>query len=269
MKKILITVVWALLVGGIGSLFVFANKKQSNETCRTLKVKIEYQNAETLINESYIVKLITREGIRIKGQPLKHIPIAEIQQLLTKNPYIKKSSVRIDVDCIVNVFVEQRIPLVKVMPAEGVPFYLDTEGAIMPLSPGFPVRVMVASGLIRTRTSVKKEYSAGTHPEPFKMLTPDLQKVYVAASALNKQDFTRALAEQLYINTQGELELIPKIGEQIILLGDTTRLTEKIENLNTFYTRGMDAEGWSNYRSISLKYRNQVICTKTTQNGSI
>lgn len=139
----------------------------------------------------------------------------------------------------------------------------------MPLSPGFPVRVMVASGLIRTRTSVKKEYSAGTHPEPFKMLTPDLQKVYVAASALNKQDFTRALAEQLYINTQGELELIPKIGEQIILLGDTTRLTEKIENLNTFYTRGMDAEGWSNYRSISLKYRNQVICTKTTQNGSI
>ena len=269
MKKILITVVWALLVGGIGSLFVFANKKQSNETCRTLKVKIEYQNAETLINESYIVKLITREGIRIKGQPLKHIPIAEIQQLLTKNPYIKKSSVRIGVDCIVNVFVEQRIPLVKVMPAEGVPFYLDTEGAIMPLSPGFPVRVMVASGLIRTRTSVKKEYSAGTHPEPFKMLTPDLQKVYVAASALNKQDFTRALAEQLYINTQGELELIPKIGEQIILLGDTTRLTEKIENLNTFYTRGMDAEGCSNYRSISLKYRNQVICTKTTQNGSI
>jgi cell division protein FtsQ len=106
-------------------------------------------------------------------------------------------------------------------------------------------------------------------PEPFKMLTPDLQKVFIAASALSKQSFTLALTEQLFLNNQGELELIPKIGDQIIVLGDTTHLAEKIENLNTFYTRGMQAEGWNNYRSISLKYRNQVICTKTTQNGSI
>jgi len=269
MKKILITVVWALLVAGIGSLFVFANKKQGNETCRMLKVKVEYNKADPLINEAYIVRLITKEGIRIKGQPLKSIPTAAIQQLLTKNPYIQRTSVRIGVDGIVNVFAEQREALVKIMPTDGAPFYLDTEGAIMPMSPGYPARVMVASGFIRTRLSWEKEHSTGMIPEPFKMLTPDLQKVFIAASALSKQSFTLALTEQLFLNNQGELELIPKIGDQIIVLGDTTHLAEKIENLNTFYTRGMQAEGWNNYRSISLKYRNQVICTKTTQNGSI
>lgn len=269
MKKILIWVVWTILVAGIGSLFVFANKKQGNETCRVLKVQIEYNRAEPLINESYIVKLITNEGIRIKGQPLKSIPTEAIRQLLLKNPYISKASVRIGVDGIANVFVEQRKALVKVMPSEGSSFYLDTRGAHMPLRPGFPARVMVASGSIKYGLITNKENSSEAATEPFKMLNSDLQKVYVAASALSNQPFTLALTEQLFLNNQGELELIPKIGDQVIVLGDTTRLTEKIENLNTFYARGMQADGWNNYHSISLKYRNQVICTKTRQNGSI
>ena len=265
-------VVWAVLVAGIGSLFVFANQKQGNETCQKLNIKVEYNQADPLINERYILRLITNAGIKIKGQPLKSIPTLKVQQLLAENPYICEASVRIGVDGMVNVFVSQRKALVKVMPAEGASFYLDTEGVAMPLSRDFPARVMVANGYIKSglpKVEKKKEEDAEESVPIAKTLPPDLQKIFVAASALSNREFTLALTEQIYLNYQGELEIIPKIGDQTIVLGDTTHLNEKIENLKTFYTRGMQADSWSNYRSISVKYRNQVICTKTTQNGSI
>ncbi|MDD3743501.1 MAG: hypothetical protein PHX54_07775, partial [Lentimicrobiaceae bacterium] len=176
MRKIVITTVWALLLAGIGSLFVFANKKQGTETCRSLNVMIEYNGADPLIDESYLIKLITKEGIRIKGQPLKSIPAIAIEELLNNDPYISKSSVRIGVDGIVNIFAKQRIPLVKIVSDNGKTFYLDMEGAVMPLNPGFPARVMVATGHIKAHVPAKEKVRDRMNTEPKGLLSTELQK---------------------------------------------------------------------------------------------
>jgi cell division protein FtsQ len=99
--------------------------------------------------------------------------------------------------------------------------------------------------------------------ESYQLLTVDLQNIFVVAKQLECDEFTKALVEQIYLNSNGEIELIPKIGEQTILLGDTTSLKEKLETLKIFYTQGNRNEAWSTYRSINLKYRDQVICKKT------
>jgi len=65
------------------------------------------------------------------------------------------------------------------------------------------------------------------------------------------------------LNQSGEIELIPKIGDQIILLGDTTQISEKLEKLKIFYTMGNRNEAWASYRVINLKYQDQVVCKKS------
>jgi cell division protein FtsQ len=60
-----------------------------------------------------------------------------------------------------------------------------------------------------------------------------------------------------------QLELVPRAGNHIVLLGplDGDEL-EKLNKLKTFYLGGLWHEGWSEYRYINIKYKDQVVCTK-------
>jgi cell division protein FtsQ len=67
---------------------------------------------------------------------------------------------------------------------------------------------------------------------------------------------------QVYVNGRNEFELIPRVGSQVIELGGIDNLTEKFENLRLLYEEGFSQTGWNQYGRISLKYKNQVVCTK-------
>jgi cell division protein FtsQ len=58
------------------------------------------------------------------------------------------------------------------------------------------------------------------------------------------------------------MELIPRLGQHRILLGDTTDLRDKLDRMRTFYLQGLNNTGWDKYELINLKYKNQVVCTK-------
>ncbi len=60
----------------------------------------------------------------------------------------------------------------------------------------------------------------------------------------------------------GEYELIPRVGAHQILLGSMDQWEKKLRNLELLYEQGLSKYGWNTYQTISLKYTNQVICTK-------
>ena len=55
---------------------------------------------------------------------------------------------------------------------------------------------------------------------------------------------------------------MPKIGDQVIILGDGENINKKFKKLEIFYKKAMPKEGWNSYKSINLKYKNQVVATK-------
>jgi cell division protein FtsQ len=55
---------------------------------------------------------------------------------------------------------------------------------------------------------------------------------------------------------------VPILGDQMIRIGTIDDLDEKLERLKTFYKEAMPYEGWRTYRSISVKYKNQIVCKK-------
>lgn len=59
-----------------------------------------------------------------------------------------------------------------------------------------------------------------------------------------------------------ELELVPRTGRHTILFGEIARVEEKLDNLLTFYEKGLNRIGWDEFRTISIKYKGQVVCTK-------
>ena len=67
---------------------------------------------------------------------------------------------------------------------------------------------------------------------------------------------------QLHINENKEIELIPRVGNHIILLGSDEGLEAKFEKLMLFYQKGVQQIGWNQYSTINLKYKDQLVCLK-------
>jgi cell division protein FtsQ len=78
---------------------------------------------------------------------------------------------------------------------------------------------------------------------------------------IDKNDFLKAQIEQIYLNDEKEFELIPKIGNNTILFGDTEDMKEKFEKLIVFYRKGLNTIGWNKYKFINLKFKNQIVCS--------
>jgi cell division protein FtsQ len=86
--------------------------------------------------------------------------------------------------------------------------------------------------------------------------------VYKLASFITGDSFWKSQIEQIYVNRNYDFELIPRVGSHVIELGKVEDLEEKFENLKILYLRGFNRIGWNKYEKISLKYKNQVVCTK-------
>jgi cell division protein FtsQ len=73
--------------------------------------------------------------------------------------------------------------------------------------------------------------------------------------------FWRAQIEQIYVK-KDNFELIPRVGTQIIEFGDISNYEYKFKKLKALYEQGFSKVGWNKYKTINLKYNNQIICTK-------
>jgi len=89
-----------------------------------------------------------------------------------------------------------------------------------------------------------------------------MRDVYNVSLFVAQDDFWNAQIEQIYVNSNGDLELIPRVGRHSIILGNGKDLKEKFDRLFLFYTDGLNKAGWDKYKTINLKFKDQVVCTK-------
>jgi cell division protein FtsQ len=86
--------------------------------------------------------------------------------------------------------------------------------------------------------------------------------IYKTADYIRKDSLWTAQIAEIYVNQQHEIELIPRVGNQRILLGNADSLDNKFHNLLVFYKKALPQAGWGTYKAINIKYANQVIGVK-------
>lgn len=255
LKKILQIVILVLPVVIIVLLMGFARKKQSGELCKTIDISISGDHF--YIGKGEIAGIVNRTDTALLRQPVREIQLKTVEKAIRSSPFVKTASVYTDVGGVLKVDVEQRQPLVRIFNKAGRHFYIDTEGYKMPLSPHYSPRVLVVSGHI---TESFDEASRNN------TLETELGKgIYRLAQYLGQQEFWRAQFGHAFVDGNGEIELIPKVGSHRVLLGDISRLEDKLQNLMVFYRKAMPRVGWETYRKINLKYEGQVIGIKNVE----
>lgn len=85
------------------------------------------------------------------------------------------------------------------------------------------------------------------------------------SKGLHEDPFTKSLVEQIYIDDQGQFSLVPKVGNEKIVIGKLNNLKDKLSRLKFFYQEGLRYEGWNVYQTIDFKNDDQVVCKNLNQ----
>lgn len=82
-------------------------------------------------------------------------------------------------------------------------------------------------------------------------------------SFLEMNEFWNAQIEQIYVRDDMKVELVPRVGDGVILLGRLDGYEKKLSNLEKLYVYGFNKLGWDKYSVINLQYEGQVVCKRT------
>ena len=241
---------WLVCLAGVVVLMSFIAVKKREVKCT--KIEILIPGADNFIEREEIDAILKQGQGQLVGRNLEQINIHDIEEALKANPYIAFAKVFVDMDGVLQVAIRQRQPVLRVLNAGGQDYYIDSNGLKMPMSPNFTANVLVASGNILEGFSGKVDT----------LLTPMGVDLYRTALFMKKDTLWDAQIEQIFVNEKNDIELVPRVGNQRIISGNADSLETKMGNLLAFYKQAMPTVGWNVYKTINLKYTNQIVCEK-------
>jgi cell division protein FtsQ len=249
-KAILYGFIWVVCLGGVGVLMSFIEVKKDTAVCKDVKVIIP--GNQTFIERAEIDNIIRNVSGPLVGRKLSQINIHRLEKALKANPFVEFAKVYADMTGVIQVQIKQREPVVRIFNLANQDFYIDKNGLKVPVSQTFTARVLVANGNIM-------EYFSGTVDT---LKTTMARDIFNTALFIENDTLWRDQIEQIYVNNKSEIELVPRVGNHKIILGSADSLKTKFTNLLMFYKKAMPKVGWDTYKTINIKYTNQVVCVK-------
>lgn len=184
----------------------------------------------------------------------------KIEDIILGNSLVKSSTVYSSVDGKLNIELSQREPVVRIIDTKNSSYYLDNEGSVISLSKRFTPHVVVVNGNISTPFSPKS--IENIYDRKFNGEAEKLREIHDLAMYISRHEFWNSQIVQVYVDSKGEFELVPRIGPHLIQLGTIENYEMKLNKLWIFYNEGLKVKGWNNYLNINLKYKDQIVCTK-------
>jgi cell division protein FtsQ len=259
-KPILYLLLIILFVSGTIWTFRFAQRQQAKRVCDMVRVTINTDSSEVFITENEIIDQLLASKLYPKGQSAGVLNAHAIEDYLLQNSAIQAVNVFTHLSGEVEIEIMQRQPIVRIENAQRQQFYIGSDGHLMATNPNHTAQLIIANGNISESFVPNRNIIESAENTDFTTLV--LNKIYQLVTFIRNDDFLNAFIDQIYVNSKNEFELIPKIGNQIILLGDAENYEDQFKRLQQFYHHGVRKVGWDAYRIINLKYNNQVIGTK-------
>ncbi|MCL6523340.1 MAG: cell division protein FtsQ/DivIB [Thermoflavifilum sp.] len=187
------------------------------------------------------------EAFHPKGKYLQEINLSGIEQDLLQNPWLAKVELFFDTRGRLHVRYAQKRPVLQVFTRTGNSFYLDVEGHAIPLSDWYHPDVPVVTGW------------------PDKSLQPRdsllLTRVMSIGHWLMNNSFWNAQVQQLHIQDDGSLLMLPTVGP-VIQLGDGQRFDLQCRVLEAFYQQVLLKGYLTIYDTVDVSVPTQIMAIR-------
>jgi cell division protein FtsQ len=247
-RKILQVILTATVTTCCVTAMVSAARIEGNERLASVAVHIRNDKKYHFIEQNEITDLvISNRNIDIEHTPLSKLDIHGMEQVLLADPWVASAEVFVDNERILHIYVTQRVPVARLFPQNSASYYLDSTMSIMPLSKNYVYYTTVV-----TNVPDLKNDSAGRAMK---------KQIVTLARALQADSFWNTQVAEVVVDSDATFDLVPVLGNQVIVFGDLSGMKEKFSNLFLFYKNVLNRIGWDKYDKLDVRFSGQVIAS--------
>ena len=260
MKRILNILFWVAVIVYYFLAMGFVVEKRHELVCTKVEITVVDSVRSRFVTARDILQMVDNRNQKLSGIRFDSIHISKISQRLGDFAPIRQAHIYKTIDGSVHIDVMQRTPVIRIINRYGDSFYIDERGDLLRHSSRYCAHVLVANGNIdlrpeqRTSNVLTSEAVAGKRNI--------MRELFELARYINGDRFWKAQIQQIYVNEDGEFELIPLVGAHVIVFGVFDKPEAKFSKLGSFYRNGLHVKGWNTYDVINLKYEGQIVATK-------
>ncbi len=246
MKKWLLHIAAALLITGFAVLMLIyrsigSGHRQGLE-CTGVSICVTDSVMNSFISSSDVRKYIDTEYGAYVGCGIDSVDLNAIENILEGKTAVLNSEVYVTKDGLLNISIEQRKPAVRFIGKNGG-FYADENGETFPLQKTYSSYVPVIDGDIPSEND-----------------SLCIRKMVRLVNYLEKSERWKNKIVQISADSTGNLTLIPREGQEKFIFGQAEDIDSKMDRLTLYYSHIIPEKGSQAYKTVDLRYNNQIIC---------
>ena len=237
---------------------VYLAVSTNSKPCGGVIIEIKDSSDYHFVTKRHLLDLISGNTGKILGKPVKNVPTSEIESRLRVLREIKEAEVYIAIDGTMHVFVDQRNPVMRVIPDNGGDFFIDEEGIVVRKRNLYTPRLHIVGGNV----NVTSDMLNGVSIFDTIIKNPILKDIFYLVKYINNDKFWSAQIDQIYVDGNSEIDIVPRVGNQLVHLGSVENYDGKLRNLEAFYDKVLPEVGWNKYSLINLEFKDQIVCKR-------
>lgn len=236
-KWLLLTV---LIVYACG-MTIWAHNESRQHSCNGIEVTIEKTTSADTITQRGVMEELSHYPRKLIGTPLEEIDTRHLENYLSHFSNFEDVECTLTTDRKLNVNILPMVPAIRVFDGDKS-YYINKEGKVIESKPSFFVDVPVVTGSFNSQ------------------FTP--LQVFPLVRFIERDKVLNKLVGMIEAKDADNLILIPRIHGHVVNFGDTANLADKRRALLTVYRKVMPYKGWTEYDTISVKFKGQVVATR-------
>jgi cell division protein FtsQ len=237
---------------------VYFAQSTNSQPCGGIVIDIKDSSDFHFVTKRQLLNLAYGNSGRILGKPVKEIPVSEIESRINVLRELKVAEVYMTLDGTIHIYVDQRDPVMRVMPNDGGDYFIDEDGVVVRRRNLYNPRLHIVEGNI----NISSAMLSGVSVLDTSIKHSILKDIYHLVNYINDDNFWSAQIDQIYVDNNDEIDLIPRVGNQLVHLGTAENYEGKLRNLEAFYDKVLPEVGWNKYSVINLEFKDQIVCKR-------
>jgi cell division protein FtsQ len=237
---------------------VYLVRSSKARPCSGIVIDIRDSTDFHFVTERQLLNIVYGIGVRIVGNNVKDIPVAEIENKIQALRELKVAEVYMTIDGKLHLYADQRNPVMRVMPDNGGDYFIDEQGVVIRRRNLYNPRLHIVEGNINISSAMLD----GVSVLDTSIKNSILKDIFPLVNYINDDNFWSAQIDQISVDNNDEIDLIPRVGTQLVHLGTVENFEGKLRNLGAFYDKVLPEVGWNKYSLINLEYKDQIVCKR-------
>lgn len=237
---------------------VYMASSSNSKPCSRIIISISDSADYHFVTKRQLLNLAYGDNSKILGRPVKEVPVPDIEKRINLLRELKVAEVYMTIDGALHVFVDQRDPVMRVIPDEGGDYFVDEDGVIVRRRNLYTPRLHIVEGNVH----ISKSMLEGISVFDTSIKNSILPDIWHFVKYIEGDNFWSAQIDQIYVDDRDEIDLIPRVGNHLIHLGTFDNYRGKLRNLSAFYEKVLPEAGWNKYSVIDLEYKDQIVCKR-------